>query len=800
MKIIHVLFFFILILSIQAQNNNETNNNNNNNTKNNSNNNSNNINNNSKDNKNINTNNTVDNSHKIKKQDNIIKKEMTINNTNNSEIKKTDVPDVDKVKTIQKNSQNPNNSDKNKANTKQNNIKQNKENIKINTNLNNTQKEKEDKKNVLKEGIIFPNPEIKPFNLTESLINFFLETFGNKSNTTNTTKEAENKKKLEEEEKKRKEEQAKIEQIKMEDKKKKEKEDKFLNERLGFLKILLNNTFEEVLSLTLLKGEKETLYLDLESFTKIKIAIAVTDIDQQEKFNFFFSGPNARGRTAVIYQLYNKNYIFWEYETLRKGEFYAEITNKGTKDNEIYFYFSQLKDKKNDNINTEKIDKISMLLNEIDKNVNEVRNKKTGEIRACKHLSKLSIKNLKKFELEISILINTDHQNIIKLYEIFESQRSLYLVMQECKGGEVFDRIIEHIQKKEMYSEKDAANIFQKLMCAVEYCHNHGICHRDLKPENLLYLNEGKEEDNPIKVIDFGLSQLFHGRRLSTKVGTAYYVAPEILKGDYTEKCDIWSAGVILYILLSGDPPFNGPDDASIYAKIANMNFSFPEKKWKNISNEAKDLITHMICSEDKRYDAKEVLKHKWFQNASNKTLSDFDFDPKFLFQYQNANYLKKLSLLFIASRLDDNEIKDLNEIFSAFDQDKDGQISIKELKQGFLQLKSIHLDEHEINNLFKSIDVDKNNKIDYTEFLAATISEKNYLKRERLLEVFCILDKDGNGKITKEELMEVLKTEKTKEKEIEKYIKVADTNGDGIIDYIEFMKLMGFEGNIFDN
>ena len=381
MKIIHVLFFFILILSIQAQNNNETNNNNNNNTKINSNNNSNNINNNSKDNKNINTNNTVDNSHKIKKQDNIIKKEMTINNTNNSEIKKTDVPDVDKVKTIQKNSQNPNNSDKNKANTKQNNIKQNKENIKINKNLNNTQKEKEDKKNVLKEGIIFPNPEIKPFNLTESLINFFLETFGNKSNTTNTTKEAENKKKLEEEEKKRKEEQAKIEQIKMEDKKKKEKEDKFLNERLGFLKILLNNTFEEVLSLTLLKGEKETLYLDLESFTKIKIAIAVTDIDQQEKFNFFFSGPNARGRTAVIYQLYNKNYIFWEYETLRKGEFYAEITNKGTKDNEIYFYFSQLKDKKNDNINTEKIDKISMLLNEIDKNVNEVRNKKKMEIK-----------------------------------------------------------------------------------------------------------------------------------------------------------------------------------------------------------------------------------------------------------------------------------------------------------------------------------------------------------------------------------------------------------------------------------
>ena len=149
--------------------------------------------------------------------------------------------------------------------------------------------------------------------------------------------------------------------------------------------------------------------------------------------------------------------------------------------------------------------------------VYEVRNKKTGEIRACKHLSKLSIKNLEKFEREINILIKADHPNIIKLYEIFESQRSLYLVMEECKGGEVFDRIIEHIQNKEMYSEKDAANLFLRVMSSIEYCHNHGICHRDLKPENLLYLNEGDEKDNPIKVIDFGLSQIFTNRKLKTK-------------------------------------------------------------------------------------------------------------------------------------------------------------------------------------------------------------------------------------------------------------------------------------------
>ena len=201
---------------------------------------------------------------------------------------------------------------------------------------------------------------------------------------------------------------------------------------------------------------------------------------------------------------------------------------------------------KNDGIFLENYDVIRLLGKGGYGKVYEVRNKRTGDIRVCKHLSKLSIKNLAKFQLEINILIKVDHPNIIKLYEIFESQRSLYLIMEQCKGGEVFDRIIEHIQKKEMYSEKDASIIFLQLMSSVAYCHNHGICHRDLKPENLLYLNEGTEKDNLIKIIDFGLSQIFINRKLSTKVGTAYYVSPEILKGDYTEKCDIWSACVIL--------------------------------------------------------------------------------------------------------------------------------------------------------------------------------------------------------------------------------------------------------------
>ena len=427
--------------------------------------------------------------------------------------------------------------------------------------------------------------------------------------------------------------------------------------------------------------------------------------------------------------------------------------------------------------------------------VYEVKNKKSGLIRACKHLSKLVVKNLEKFEREINILINSDHPNIIKIFEVYESQRSLYIIMEECRGGEIFDRIIEHIQSKKMYSEKDAATIFQQVMSSIEYCHNNGICHRDLKPENLLYLNQGPENENPIKVIDFGLSQMISPEKnLKTKVGTAYYVAPEILKGDYTEKCDIWSAGVILYILLSGDPPFNRPSDSVIYNKISKMKFSFPEKKWKDISKEAKDLIIHMMAPENERYTAKQVLEHPWFKNATSIPLSSLNFNPDLFIDYVKGPQIKKISLSFIASRLDENEIKNLNKIFEAFDNCKDGQISLEELKKGLLQISPNKFTDNDCKTLFNMIDSDKNGKIDYTEFLASTIQEGNYLKNERLFEAFCAFDKDEDGYITKDEILDVLKAEKSQEKEIEKYINAVDKNGDGKIDYKEFLQLMGFQ------
>ena len=427
--------------------------------------------------------------------------------------------------------------------------------------------------------------------------------------------------------------------------------------------------------------------------------------------------------------------------------------------------------------------------------VYQVRNKKTGELRACKQLSKLNISDLVKFEREIDILIKTDHPNIIKLYDVFESNHNLYLVMEECNGGELFDKILEHIEKEEMYSEKEAANILLQVMSAVEYCHNNGICHRDLKPENLLYLKKGNEENNPLKVIDFGLSQTIDVKKiLNSKVGTAYYVSPEILQGSYNEKCDIWSAGVILYVLLSGEPPFNGPSDSVIYSKIKKMKFSFPPSRWSGISKEAKDLLNHMLVPEKERYSASQVLAHPWFKIVNEIKLEKLNFNLKFFKEYKEMSQFKKIVLLYIASRLSENEINNLKDIFKAFDKNNDGQIGYNEFEQGLKLLKSDVIKENEINSYFSSIDTDKNGKIDYTEFLASTLEKKLFLKEERLYEAFSAFDADHNGKITKDELLKVLKLEPNDDKFVKELIQNADKNKDGAIDYKEFLEFMGLK------
>ena len=257
----------------------------------------------------------------------------------------------------------------------------------------------------------------------------------------------------------------------------------------------------------------------------------------------------------------------------------------------------------------------------------KVKNKESGDIRAMKQILKSKIPDIEKFQNEIKILSMVDHPNIVRLFEVIEDDKYFNLFQELCTGGELLSKVQKPLKEKEI------AKIFKQIMSAIAYCHEKGIVHRDMKLENILFSTES--EDSPIKIIDFGLSVLlgkkdvkenevtdlkkYGFKRMTTKVGTIYYMSPEVIKGNYDEKCDIWACGVILYTLLAGYPPFNGQTDKDIYNMISKMSFDFEQPVWKGVSKYAKELIKKMLSPAKSRYTAEEVLNSKWLSVKTKK-------------------------------------------------------------------------------------------------------------------------------------------------------------------------------------
>merc|ERR1712113_220781 len=266
-----------------------------------------------------------------------------------------------------------------------------------------------------------------------------------------------------------------------------------------------------------------------------------------------------------------------------------------------------------------------------------------------------------------------DHPNIIKLYETFEDHRNIYLVMELCTGGELFDRIIEAGH----FTEVQAAILVQQIIRAIFYMHENHVCHRDLKPENFLFQSKDAIEKPSLKIIDFGLSCKFDQNQvLTTKAGTPYYVAPQVLGGKYDQLSDLWSVGVIMYVMLCGYPPFFGETDAEVLSKVRLGNFSFNAADWKNVSEDAKNLIRMLLKMNPRdRYTAEQALNHDWIKNKAPKA-TDSPLRETFvenLRGFRKHDKFKKAALNVIAQQLEEKQIDDLRKVFTTLDKNGDG-------------------------------------------------------------------------------------------------------------------------------
>mmetsp|Transcript_4233 Transcript_4233/g.6404 ORF Transcript_4233/g.6404 Transcript_4233/m.6404 type:complete len:460 (-) Transcript_4233:113-1492(-) len=418
-------------------------------------------------------------------------------------------------------------------------------------------------------------------------------------------------------------------------------------------------------------------------------------------------------------------------------------------------------------------------------------NKQTGVVRAIKHIPKSMVTRPERLDNEVKLMMAADHPNIAKIFEVIEDRRNIYLVLEHCSGGELFDYIIE----KQHLTETEAASLFRQVMLAISHLHSMEITHRDLKPENLMFSE--KSTQSPLKLIDFGLARMTRNQELMTsRAGTPFYISPEVLKGSYDKKTDVWSAGVILYIMLCGYPPFHSNSDSEVFSKVMQGSFNFRGKEWRSVSKQAKQLIRQMLTLDNsKRPSAEQVLQHPWLKDPLPR--EPLSLDVKSLTSFTKARKFRKAVLLCIASQCSEQDISDLRKTFMSLDREGKGYATLEDFQTAVGRFSRTL--GNDVHALLQSLDVNRNGTIDYTEFLAATLDKSTYLQQEKLYGAFKTFDKNNTGVISVDDLKRVLGSHEMMQSEfLKSIISEADVNRDGVIDYNDFLQFMNASSSLF--
>ena len=439
-------------------------------------------------------------------------------------------------------------------------------------------------------------------------------------------------------------------------------------------------------------------------------------------------------------------------------------------------------------------------------NVWKVKKKQTGIIRAMKRIPKQrkrTLSNVHDIINEIETLKQLDHPHIVKIFEFFIEADGYYLITEYCRGGELFDVI----KRKRALPEHIAANIMYQLFTAVNYCHTtKQVIHRDLKPENILVesIDEATGYYN-IKVIDFGTAKIYeHDQHEHKIVGSTYYIAPEVLNKNYNAKCDIWSCGVILYMLLSGKVPFNGENSAKILQKIKIGKYDLTRSPFDTISTHAKDLISQCLdVNVKRRITAKNALTHEWFRICDTKKyfceVNKYFYNKIInnLITYTPKNKLQEVALTYLVHNFPNlDEVKCINKVFANVNTHANGKVTKTEMTTAFKAYLHVNSDDEfdtKIEEIFSNIDTDKNGYIENEEFIRAALDKNVFLDEKVLRFIFEFLDKDGSGQITLDELKRVFGVNANKEAEgmLIKIIKDIDMDNNGEISFEEFKRMM---------